>query len=182
MSNPNWNVYLINRSVNVAMSVDKSKICHVWLDFGSVPTPESVSASNFTPGTDSTCSDATNTVSPDSANQNRAFGTCGGSGTRTGTVPPLMLGQKWSSPSPEHLNRSTGRSNMHLKHLETSEGLQPMWLTGWNLSEALGVGRYEASQGYTSREVAAAVIWADYEGYSWSQLRGRNAKVLYRSV
>ena len=52
----------------------------------------------------------------------------------------------------------------------------------WNLSEALGVGRYEASQGYTSREVAAAVIWADYEGYSWSQLRSRNAKVLYRSV
>ena len=52
----------------------------------------------------------------------------------------------------------------------------------WNLSEALGVGRYEASQGYTRREVAAAVIWADYEGYTWSQLRGRNAKVLYRSV
>ena len=124
--NPNWNVYLINRSVNVAMSVDKSKVCHVWLDFGSVPTPESVSASNFTPGTDSTCFDAINTVSPDNANQNRAFGTCGGSGTRTGTVPPLMLGQKWSSPSPEHLNRSTGRSNKHLKHLETSEGLQPM--------------------------------------------------------
>ena len=110
----------------VAMSVDKSKICYVWLDFGSVPTPESIFASDFTPGTDSMCSDATNTVSPDSANQNRAFGTCGGSGTRTGTVPPLMLGQKWSSPSPEHLNRSTGRSNMHLKHLETSEGLQPM--------------------------------------------------------
>ena len=106
------------------MSVDKSKVCHVWLDFGSVPTPESVSASNFTPGTDSTCFDAINTVSPDNANQNRAFGTCEGSGTRTGTVPPLMLGQKWSSPSPEHLNRSTGRSNKHLKHLETSEGLQ----------------------------------------------------------
>ena len=52
----------------------------------------------------------------------------------------------------------------------------------WNLSEALGVGRYEASQGYTSREVATAVIWADYEGYTWSQLRGRNVKVLYRSV
>ena len=52
----------------------------------------------------------------------------------------------------------------------------------WSLSEALGVGRYEASQGYTSREVATAVIWADYEGYTWSQLRGRNAKVLYRSV
>ena len=27
----------------------------------------------------------------------------------------------------------------------------------WNLSEALGVGRYEVSQGYTSREVIAAV-------------------------
>jgi hypothetical protein len=53
---------------------------------------------------------------------------------------------------------------------------------GWSLSEALGIGRYEASQGYTSREVAAAVIWADYEGYTWSQLRVRNAKVLYRSV
>ena len=52
----------------------------------------------------------------------------------------------------------------------------------WNLSEALGVGRYEASQGYTSREVAAAVIWADYEGCTWSQLRVRNAQVLYRSV
>ena len=49
-------------------------------------------------------------------------------------------------------------------------------------SEALGVGRYEASQGYTSREVAAAVIWADYEGCTWSQLRVRNAQVLYRSV
>ena len=52
----------------------------------------------------------------------------------------------------------------------------------WSLSEALGVGRYEASQGYTSREVAAAVIWSDYEGSTWSQLRARNAKVLYRSV
>ena len=52
----------------------------------------------------------------------------------------------------------------------------------WSISEALGIGRYEASQGYTSREVAAAVIWADYEGYTWSQLRVRNAKVLYRSV
>ena len=52
----------------------------------------------------------------------------------------------------------------------------------WNISEALGIGRYEASQGYTSREVAAAVVWADYEGYTWSQLRVRNAKVLYRSV
>jgi hypothetical protein len=60
MSNPNWNVYLINRSVTVALSVDKSKLCHVWLDFGSVLTPESVSASNFTPGTDSACSDAIN--------------------------------------------------------------------------------------------------------------------------
>ena len=37
----------------------------------------------------------------------------------------------------------------------------------WSLSEALGVGRYEASQGYTSREVATAVVWADYEGYIW---------------
>ena len=35
---------------------------------------------------------------------------------------------------------------------------------------------------YTNREVAAAVVWADYEGYTWSQLRVRNAKVLYRSV
>ena len=35
----------------------------------------------------------------------------------------------------------------------------------WSLSEALGIARYEASQGYTNREVAAAVIWADYEGY-----------------
>ena len=52
----------------------------------------------------------------------------------------------------------------------------------WSISEALGIARYEASQGYTSREVAAAVIWADYEGYTWSQLRVRNAKVLYRSV
>ena len=52
----------------------------------------------------------------------------------------------------------------------------------WNISEALGIGRYEPSQGYTSREVATAVIWADYEGYTWSQLRVRNAKVLYRSV
>ena len=30
--------------------------------------------------------------------------------------------------------------------------------------------------------MAAAVVWADYEGYTWSQLRVRNAKVLYRSV
>ena len=52
----------------------------------------------------------------------------------------------------------------------------------WSLSEALGMGRYEASQGYTSREVAKAVVWADYEGSTWSQLRARNAKVLYRSV
>ena len=43
----------------------------------------------------------------------------------------------------------------------------------WNLSEALGIGRYEAAQGYTRREVVAAVIWADYEGYTWSQLRVR---------
>ena len=49
-------------------------------------------------------------------------------------------------------------------------------------NKCVGVGRYEASQGYTSREVAAAVIWTDYEGYNWSQLRSRNAKVLYRSV
>ena len=26
------------------------------------------------------------------------------------------------------------------------------------------------------------MVWADYEGYTWSQLRVRNAKVLYRSV
>ena len=53
---------------------------------------------------------------------------------------------------------------------------------GWSISEALGVGRYEASQGYTSREVSATVVWSDYEGSTWSQLRARNAKVLYRSV
>ena len=52
----------------------------------------------------------------------------------------------------------------------------------WSLSKALGMGRYEASQGYTSGEVAKAVVWADYEGNTWSQLRARNAKVLYRSV
>ena len=44
------------------------------------------------------------------------------------------------------------------------------------------MGRYEAAQGFTRREVATAVIWAGYEGYTWSQLRGRSAKVLYRSV
>ena len=55
-------------------------------------------------------------------------------------------------------------------------------LQGWSLSEAMGIGRYEASQGYTNREVSAAVVWADYEGSTWSQLRARNAKVLYRSV
>ena len=32
----------------------------------------------------------------------------------------------------------------------------------WSLSEALGIGRYEASQGYISREVAKSVVWADY--------------------
>ena len=52
----------------------------------------------------------------------------------------------------------------------------------WSFSEALGIGRYEASQGYTGREVNKAVVWADYEGNTWSQLRMRNAKVLYRSV
>ena len=52
----------------------------------------------------------------------------------------------------------------------------------WSLSEALGVGRYDITQGYTNREVATAVMWADYEGSTWSQLRARNAKVLYRSV
>ena len=52
----------------------------------------------------------------------------------------------------------------------------------WNISEALGIVRYEATQGYTRQEVATAVIWADYEGYTWSHLRVRNAKVLYRSV
>ena len=44
------------------------------------------------------------------------------------------------------------------------------------------MGRYEASQGYTNREVAKAVVWADYKSSTWSQLRARNAKVLYRSV
>ena len=52
----------------------------------------------------------------------------------------------------------------------------------WSLSEALGIGRYEASQGHTNRQVATAVVWADYEGYTWSQLRARDAKVLYRPV
>ena len=37
-------------------------------------------------------------------------------------------------------------------------------------------------KGYTSRGVAKAVIWADYEGSTWSQLRARNAKVLYISM
>ena len=44
------------------------------------------------------------------------------------------------------------------------------------------MGRYGASQGYTSREVAESVVWADYEGSTWSQLRARNAKLMYRSV
>ena len=52
----------------------------------------------------------------------------------------------------------------------------------WSISEALSIWRYETSQGYTNREVAAEVVWADYEGYTWSHLRVRNAKVLYRSV
>ena len=52
----------------------------------------------------------------------------------------------------------------------------------WSLSEALGMGRYETSLGYTIREVANIVVWADYEGSTWSQLWARNAKVLYRSV
>ena len=34
----------------------------------------------------------------------------------------------------------------------------------WSLSETLGMGRYGASRGYTSREVVKAVVWADYEG------------------
>ena len=37
--------------------------------------------------------------------------------------------------------------------------------------KALGVGRHEATQGYTKREVVATVIWpiwADCEGYTWS--------------
>ena len=57
------------------MSVDKSKICQVWVGFGWVRALGSVCGSGVTHGTDSACSDATNTVSPDSANQNRAFGT-----------------------------------------------------------------------------------------------------------
>ena len=44
------------------------------------------------------------------------------------------------------------------------------------------MGRYEASQGYTSRVVAKAVVWADYEGSTWPQLRARDAKVPYRLV
>lgn len=55
-------------------------------------------------------------------------------------------------------------------------------MQAWSLSEALGIGRYGASQGYANREVATAVVWTDYEGYTWSQLRSRNAKVLCRSV
>ena len=55
-------------------------------------------------------------------------------------------------------------------------------MLGVYLRHWASIGRYEASQGYTNREVAAAVIWADCEGYTWSQLRVRNAKVLYRSV
>ena len=51
-----------------------------------------------------------------------------------------------------------------------------------SFSEALGMGRYEASQGYTSREVTSTVIRADCEGNTWSQLRAGNTKVLYRSV
>ena len=39
-------------------------------------------------------------------------------------------------------------------------------MPAWSLSEALDIGRHEASQGYTKREVAAAVTWADYEGYT----------------
>ena len=30
--------------------------------------------------------------------------------------------------------------------------------------------------------MASAVVWSDYEGFTWSQLRSRNAKVRYRSV
>ena len=52
----------------------------------------------------------------------------------------------------------------------------------WNLPEALGIGRYEAVQGSTRRGVAIAMIWVDYEGYIGSQLRVKNAKILYRSV
>ena len=52
----------------------------------------------------------------------------------------------------------------------------------WNLSDALGMRRYGASRGYTSRVVAKAVVWADYEGSTWSQLRAENTKVTYRPV
>ena len=51
-----------------------------------------------------------------------------------------------------------------------------------SLSNALGVGRHGASEGYTSKEVAKAAVWADREGSTWSQLRARKAKVLYRPV
>ena len=59
---------------------------------------------------------------------------------------------------------------------EVAEEVEPVRLTAekqadtmhtWSLSEALGMGRYEASQGYTSREVAKAVGWVydhDVEG------------------
>ena len=36
--------------------------------------------------------------------------------------------------------------------------LNQLQMHAWNLSEALGIGRYEAAQGYTRREVATAVI------------------------
>ena len=57
------------------------------LGSGSNRMPESVYASIFSSRTNSVCSDVTNTVSPDGANRNRVFGTCGGSGTRTATAP-----------------------------------------------------------------------------------------------
>ena len=91
--------------MDVAVSVDKSRICHDWLGFGSVPTPESVFASNVTPGTYSACSDATNTVSLDGVSRNKPFAACQGSGTQTGTKLPHLLGQKRSPPPPMDPNR-----------------------------------------------------------------------------
>ena len=86
--------------MNVAMSVDKSEICHDWLDVGSVPTPESIFASNSTLGTYSVCSDATNAVSLDGVNRNRPFVACQGRGTQTGAESPRSLGQKQAHPPP----------------------------------------------------------------------------------
>ena len=56
------------------------------------------------------------------------------------------------------------------------------WSHVHSCSEASGVERYEASQGHTSKDIAVVVTWANYEGFTWSQLRARNAKVWYTSI